>query len=370
MAEEIPPLVRSFLREDYAAVDAKLPAILAELRRVGATECWHKKSTFAQHLFEVYKMLTLWGQSEELRHCGLLHSAYSNCYVNLAVFKADADRPHVAGLVGQGCEALIFRFCTLDRHDLIYTQLLDKVPEGGPYVVPEDGVMGRNIKTGERERVGVYELGQFLVFTIADFCDQLMSWQDDMFENTDGLLRYAGHEPKILWPAEVKPGRWMHALSKMAALLRSCNARLAAAGDARRFPLPPLFGGCAAVVGAAEELRARDAYWRAVTELRGPGHQAEAMAALAAAAADNPYIAEPHALLAQLHLQAGDSAAAEAAALTALRLLCDWGTCWDKRMQWSAWVAWVRALLLRARQGEGWPKAPFGVLNYGLVEGL
>jgi hypothetical protein len=34
-----------------------------------------------------------------------------------------------------------------------------------------------NIKTGERERVGVYELGQFLVFTIADFCDQLFSWQ-------------------------------------------------------------------------------------------------------------------------------------------------------------------------------------------------
>lgn len=25
--------------------------------------------------------------------------------------------------------------------------------------------------------MGVYELGQFLVFTIADFCDQLMSWQ-------------------------------------------------------------------------------------------------------------------------------------------------------------------------------------------------
>ena len=40
MADTIPPLVRSFLREDYAAVDPKLPAILAELKRVGATECW------------------------------------------------------------------------------------------------------------------------------------------------------------------------------------------------------------------------------------------------------------------------------------------------------------------------------------------
>jgi hypothetical protein len=156
----------------------------------------------------------------------------------------------------------------------------------------------------------------------------------------------------------------------MAALLASANRRLEAAGDGRRFPLPPIFDGCSRVLGAAEELRARESYWRAVTELRGPGAQAEAMGDLASAVADNPFVAEPHALLAQLHLQAGDAAAAEAAALEALRLLCDWGTCWDKRMPWGAWVAWVRALLHRARSGEGWPTRPFGVLNFGMVEGL
>lgn len=37
--------------------------------------------------------------------------------------------------------------------------------------------MGLNIKSGAREPVGVYELGQFLVFTVADFADQLFSWQ-------------------------------------------------------------------------------------------------------------------------------------------------------------------------------------------------
>lgn len=51
----------------------------------------------------------------------------NSCYVNLAVFKAETDRGRVAGLVGAECEALIWRFCTIDRHDLIYTQLLDKV---------------------------------------------------------------------------------------------------------------------------------------------------------------------------------------------------------------------------------------------------
>jgi len=83
MAEIIPPLVRHFLREEHAAVDPKLPALLAELRRVGATECFHKKSTFAQHLFEVYKLLTIWGQDLTLRHCGLLHSAYSKSVLPL-----------------------------------------------------------------------------------------------------------------------------------------------------------------------------------------------------------------------------------------------------------------------------------------------
>lgn len=73
----VPPLVRAFLREEYAAIDPALPPILDALSAAGAGECWHKKSTFKAHLFEVYKMLTLWRQDTVLRHCGLLHSAYS-----------------------------------------------------------------------------------------------------------------------------------------------------------------------------------------------------------------------------------------------------------------------------------------------------
>lgn len=39
-------------------------------------------------------------------------------------------------------------------------------------------------------------------------------------------------------------------------------------------------------------------------------------------------------------------------------------------MAWGAWVAWVRAILHRVSQGAGWPEAPFGVLNFGMVDGL
>lgn len=168
----------------------------------------------------------------------------------------------------------------------------------------------------------------------------------------------------------MKPGLWVHTLSKMCALLRSCNARLEAAGDARRLPLPPVFDECTRVLDRDAERRARDDYWRAVTELRGPDTAAEAEAALVRAASDNPFVAEPRALLAQLALQRGDLEASRGHLEDALRLLCEWGTCWDKRMPWGCWVAWVRALLHRADQGLAWPERPFGVLNFGMVSGL
>jgi len=49
----IPPVVRAFLRGDLDEVDPALPGLLKELCAVGAGECWHKKSTFKEHLFQV-----------------------------------------------------------------------------------------------------------------------------------------------------------------------------------------------------------------------------------------------------------------------------------------------------------------------------
>lgn len=52
-AGALPPLVRAFLREEYESIDPALPPVLRALHAAGAGECWHKKSTFQQHLFEV-----------------------------------------------------------------------------------------------------------------------------------------------------------------------------------------------------------------------------------------------------------------------------------------------------------------------------
>ena len=56
-------------------------------------------------------MLATWDQPEALARCGLFHSAYSNSYVNLAIFKAGQDRELVKEDCGVEAEELIYKFC-------------------------------------------------------------------------------------------------------------------------------------------------------------------------------------------------------------------------------------------------------------------
>ena len=68
----------------------------------------------------------------------------------------------------------------------------------------------------------------------------------------------------------------------------------------------------------------------------------------------------------------------------ALRLQLEWGTAWDKRLSWDAWVAWTRVLLQTAEAAVGGggcngaqdsvtgrsllPETAFGMLNLGMVK--
>lgn len=59
----------------------------------------------------MWKILTVWEQPQALARCGLFHSAYSNSYVNLAIFKAGVDRELVKEDCGAEAEDLIYKFC-------------------------------------------------------------------------------------------------------------------------------------------------------------------------------------------------------------------------------------------------------------------
>lgn len=120
----------------------------------------------------------------------------------------------------------------------------------------------------------------------------------------------------------------------MGRLLHNCKQQLKAAGDPRadRLPLPPVFNHCAEILPEAQQQQARDIYWKAVSspELQGPQHAEQVLGMYEQAAALNPYVAEPHLMLAQLHVQAGRWQQAEAEARQALQLFLQWGTPHDK----------------------------------------
>lgn len=115
---------RPFLRGEEAEVDPALPSLAAVLRGAGAGECWHKHGTFLAHLLDVHRILRLWGAPDAVARCGLYHSAYSNSYVNLAIFQPDTGRAHVAAVVGGPAERLVHLFCVVPRQQLVHDDLL------------------------------------------------------------------------------------------------------------------------------------------------------------------------------------------------------------------------------------------------------
>lgn len=139
--------------------------------------------------------------------------------------------------------------------------------------------------------------------------------------------------------------------------------RAAACGVAR---LPPVFARCSVELASDAERAARDLYWEVVCAVSQDADPASAEQQLHQTVTLNPFIAEPHVLLAQTYLNAQRWDDALAEARLALDLLAQWGTSWDKRLSWEAWVAWSR-VLLKAALEQTWPETAFGIISLGEV---
>lgn len=116
------------------------------------------------------------------------------------------------------------------------------------------------------------------------------------------------------------------------------------------------------------EKQARDLYWQVISEDPRDNTKVDVnIDRLQQALALNPYLAEPNTLLAQLYLIQGDFEAASQASDRALELFVQWGTNWDKRVSYEAWIAWTRVLNQHADDKKTWYKDSWGVINLGLV---
>ncbi|KAL0408999.1 UNVERIFIED_CONTAM: hypothetical protein Sradi_1834300 [Sesamum radiatum] len=403
---------RPFLRGELEAVDENLPRLVSVLRAAGAGECWHKHGSFLDHLLGVYRILKMWKAPDAVCLCGLFHSAYSNSYVNLAIFPpSSAGRDTVRAYVGPAAERLVHLFCIVPRQPLIHDFLLfqytdaeliehlraseislNKIREGEQEegeewrvklqsICPAEGIKVKHIKTGEDLLVSRRLVAIFLLMTMADFSDQLFSFQDVLFENSNGRLEFSGNATLTsLWPGDGKPGLWMNSISRMAAIytlivreeeiFRSTetkNGRVLPAGrdEDLELVIPPVLEGGTKVLDSNDQIVARDLYWEAVCNTAEMGlERAEEM--LLRSVEKNPFVGEAHVVLGQIYLGKGSFEAAEKAAERGLRLMLEWGSPWDKRTSWQGWIAWARVLLMKAKE-RSWPQNSWGILNLGLV---
>lgn len=253
-------------------------------------------------------------------------------------------------------------------------------------LVPDSGIKVKHIKTGEDVLLSRRVVAVFLMMTMADFSDQLFSFQDYLFENSNGRLEFSGNDYMSLWPGDGKPGLWMNSISRMGAIYRlivreeeifieerrKCggagdndNGTLILRDEDIELVIPPVFEKCTRVLGAEEQIEARDLYWEGVCGMSKMGGEGVEKV-LKKSVEKNPFVGEPHVVLGQLFLGQGRYEEAEREAEKGLMLLLEWGSPWDKRMSWEGWVAWARALLMKAKE-KSWPQTSWGILNLGLV---
>ncbi|KAI3948681.1 hypothetical protein MKW98_027747 [Papaver atlanticum] len=405
---------RPFLRGEYESIDPNLPTLLSVLRSVGASECWHKHGSFYDHLVDMYRILKIWNTPESVCLCGLFHSAYSNSYVNLAIFDPSTGRETVRDHVGEAAERLIHLFCIVPRQTLIHDDLLfhysdqelvehlklselsvKNAKELGVFdpdevwrkklnsILPCDGISVKHIKSGDEFMVSRRVIATFVLMTMADFSDQLFGFQDILFDNENGRLEFTGNNFTSLWPGNGKPGLWMNSISRMGALYSllvreeeifieekkrvSGNLPVNEGRDEEiELVIPPVFEYCTKVLDAGDQIIARDLYWEAVCDGNAKGlDKAEEL--LLKSIEGNPFVGEPHIVLGQIYLITGRFEEGDKEAEVGLKLLLEWGSPWDKRMSWEGWIAWSRVLVMKAKE-KSWPQTSFGILNLGLVK--
>jgi hypothetical protein len=347
VVSDLPPHVHRLVLHDHRALEPQLDEMLEVLGQQGAREIWHKHGTFYDHLLGVWRILAAWQQPADVCRLGLMHSVYSNSFVRMKVFDArHAGRDTVRQLIGEEAERLVHLFCTIRREELLPFGDLD---------VPADGIEVGTIVGDDKIRLSRRDLGVFLIVTMADYSEQFFGWQDRLFglPERDGTRRGGPH---ALWPGENRPGLWMGLNALLGQRAARCDVT----------PLPPVFDGCTAEITRDAEGEARDLYWQVVADVAVQDDAALAQRTLEESARLNPFVAEPHVLLAQLHLNARrwDEALAEAS--RALELQVQWATPWDKRLGWEAWVAWTRVMLKAAREHD-WPSDGMGIISLGEV---
>ncbi|GLJ47873.1 hypothetical protein SUGI_1010950 [Cryptomeria japonica] len=380
---------RPFLAESFAEIDPVLPAYISAIKNAKAVEYNHRITTFFDHLFSVYRMLKLWNAPNSVSLCGLFHSAYAD--LSIPLFNHDGDRKMVSDLIGTEAEEFVSVFCTTPRLLIVCDLVIKAYPNDEEIisalsnsqksklqkVLPEEGFVVQNWRTGKDVRLSRRFVAIMVLITMADFSEQLYGYHDGVYDNYNGRMDFesGGNAWKTLFPGDGKPGLWMNFISRMGTIYNLVTAeenelrKKEIVGDSKMelkdadLVIPPIFNNCTVVLSESDELKARDLYWEAVCR-KECDESAEAL--LLKACAHNPFIGEPHLVLGQIYLSKEKFGEGESEVEIGLKLLLEWGTSWDKRLPWQAWVSWGRVMLQKSRE-KSWPKTSIGIMRLGLL---
>jgi hypothetical protein len=324
----------------------------------------------------VHNILRIWGQGSVIGRVGLFHSAYSNSYVNLALYDPTTERDEMQSLIGTAAEGLVHLFCIINRQEVVVNTLLKQG------YIPEDGLHVQHLRNAnEQVYLSAETLRMLVVFSMADTAEQYFGWQDDLFGGPGtmllpGLDKVENHNPKSMWPGVSKPGLWMTYVNQLANVARTFHPEWIDQNNiindddiAKTLDVPPVFANCTKKLTMEDEMAARDLYWSVIVD-EGRTDSKNTIATLLKCREYNPWTFEPLVLLAQLYLYNNEYDKAARATTEALVIQQQWGTAWDKRLQFGAWVAWTRVLHQRAidQSPQPWPTNSWDVNNFGLVQ--
>ncbi len=332
---------------------AALEPLLRERR---AHKCWHKHSTFLDHLLSTSSMVYLWSNDSILADFAALHSVFGNSYVSLKLF--DMSSSHDINLLSsstsQAAVNLTVKMCSCDRQNLIVNTLLGSS-------IPFDGLTVPSLSRNTSLHFTALDIKRAVIFTVADVADQYFGWQDALFPSR-GMISPGGgsiSDAGALWPGDGRPGLWMSYASRL------CN--LAATYQTPETPDPPIFNNCSGILSDRDEEEALNLYWDVVINHTASVNREVAISKLTKCCSLNPYIAEPHVLLSQLHSSSSPALALHHSS-AALEIFRQWGVAWDKRVSLDAWVAWATVINQRASDNRIWPETAWGVNNLGMVK--
>jgi len=346
--------VRSLIHERWQDFDPEWPRFDAWLHETQAVcEFGHARATFREHLRGTYALCAAWGLPQVAWRAGLLHTTYSGDLFYFALARSEnlADRAAIRALVGEEAERLVHQFGALHRGTI-----MDVIQRTGH--IPEEGIDVRWNRAADAAaagsavvRVSALDCALLMFVTVADYLEQAVAsnaWKDI----------YQVESPSTLWPGSGKPATCFHWLSKLA---RAAKVHLPIG-----VATPPIFDACSATLAEHAEIKARNLYWQVVRAEDSDDHDvyidehdvdveptrgvnasnthSKALAMsddererrLRAAVRLNPFVAEPHVLLAQVAFRNERYQACVAECAAALRTVYALGTPWDTRVGFPA----------------------------------